>query len=411
MVVTRIGTYGQNMALRDNALRQQDQLFDLNRQVSSGHVSHNYKGLAGDITRLNSSKSLQTTKTGYQKNIDFVELRTERYEFAMDSMHKSVDEMRKQVLTSMSAHNAEGLMASVNSNYSLMAQLVNTQENGQYVFSGSRTDVPPWNENFKYPESFLETKGAFANNGETLQGEPTAVTSTAKGNAGYTLDMTNCNLTEKNVGSIIKISFDGQMVTAQVDSVASARTIEISHTHPELSDLTIAAGTAINGGEIYKSVEDIVAKNIVGNNKLKAINIDDGVRLEYGVTAEPLITGAMQALGRLVQYGNENNTNFAKSNPLKESQRRFLQTQLDDLATSMGKISIEETKNGLNQNILEDTKKRHKDELVYIKKVISEIQDVDVAKAVSGVKLAELAVKASFSSLSRVSNLTLLDFM
>lgn len=407
MVLTRIGTLGQNTALQTDSLRQQDKLFEYQRQVSSGYVSQDYKGLAPDIMTLNSSKSLKTTKEGYQGNIQFIELRTERYRFAMDSMHTATDTLRTQVLHSMSAYDATDLMSSVQSNYSLVAQLVNTEENGQQIFSGSRTDVKPWNEDFIYPDSFKDSVGDFAATGETVTNITT--TQTASASPVYTLTMTGSNVTDNDVGAITEINFGGTMVTAQIMSRTSATEITISYTDPELDDLNIAAGTAIDGGTIYDRVEDIVTANLKGNSNLKSLNIDDGVNLEYGIEAEPLISDAMKAIGRLVQY--DNLSDFANSSPLSNSQRNFMQSQLDDFVTGITSISTEQTKNGLNQQILEDTDQRHQDELTYIEEVISGIEDVDLAEAISNLQLAELSLQASFSTLSRVNTTTLLNFI
>lgn len=410
MVLTRIGTLGINTALRQDALRQQDRMFEVQRQVSSGYVSHDYKGLATEIMTLNSNKSLRTTKEQYSFNIEFINLRTERYRFAMDSMHDSVDNTRTQLLNNLSTYDATDMMTSVRSSYQLMSQLINTEENGQQIFGGSRTDAKPWNENFIYPDDFkVEANAQFVTAGTTIN--TITEVPTASASPLYTINMTNpTTLTENDVGAVVQIDIAGTTYSAQVASFTDNQNFQLTYTHPEFRDAPIANGDAVNaGGKVFDRVADIVADNLRSNGNLKSINIDDGVNIEYGINADPLITDFFSAVGRLVQYDDA--ANFAGSRPMDNSQRNFVQSQLASLETAIDRISSEQTKNGLNQNILDDTQERHDDEMVYISQVISEIEDVDVAQAVSELQLAELSLQASFSTLARVGNTTLLNFL
>ena len=406
MVFSRVSTLGQSSQLLIDSLRQQGRQFEFQRQVSSGTVSDDYKGLARDVLTLNATKSTQAAKTQYVQNIEFATLRTQRYQFAMDSLDEGVDLLRTTALNVNSAYDGSALMTTVRSVYELTTQLVNTQESGRYLFSGTRTDTAPWNEDFVYPDGFLQTDGAFAGAGVDLTG----VTPAAGQTETYDLTFSaNTNITAEDVGSVVEINVGGTTVSAVVTAFTDAQNLQITNPQPEAAISDATTPVTVAGGVVYQDLDTIFNQNYQGNDEIVSLNIDEGQTINYGVTGSSVSERFLKTIGRIVQY--DNNADYTNTKPLAEAQRQFLVDQLSEMVASIDDIGAEQTKNGLNGQLMDDTKERLEDEQTFLEELESSIEDVNAPEAISNLNLSDTALRASFQVLSRVQSIQLLDFI
>ncbi len=170
---------------------------------------------------------------------------------------------------------------------------------------------------------------------------------------------------------------------------------------------------------------------VFANNNVKpAADIDQNLKLTYGVLAADVATNIVQALRRIMQFDAGNTptdaagvatgpagAQFPISQPLTTAQRDFLIQELTpnastpNVTNAIDTLSEAVAANGVNQKTLEDTQDRHQKSLLFIKIFISDIEDVDVAEAISRLNLDQLALEASFRVYGELTRLTILDFI
>ena len=168
-----------------------------------------------------------------------------------------------------------------------------------------------------------------------------------------------------------------------------------------------------------------VASVFVNNTIKPAAEVDQNLTLTYGVLANDVAADLVQALRRLMQFDAGNNPTdtgntgtgetsdgpFPITQPLTANQRDFLIKELATASKAFDTLNQAVAANGVNQKTLEETQDRHQKSLLFIKIFISDIEDVDVAEAISRLNLDQLALEASFRVYGELTRLTILDFI
>jgi flagellar hook-associated protein 3 FlgL len=150
--------------------------------------------------------------------------------------------------------------------------------------------------------------------------------------------------------------------------------------------------------------------DVFENNDIKtAARVDDSQVIEYGVLASEAGQALFQAIRDIAAF------NAGPSGPiagtLTQAQRDFLTGQIQAVITAHEGINLETAKNGLKQNEVDTALERHETSKIVIKSFISDIEDVDLAEAVSRLNRTQVAAQASARVLSEVNQLTLLNFL
>lgn len=152
------------------------------------------------------------------------------------------------------------------------------------------------------------------------------------------------------------------------------------------------------------------ADDLFVNNSLKAsAQIDDHASVEYGVLADELGGNLFAAIKRIAEFNAGPNGPFADT--LTPAQKTYLESELATLRTISQGIESEVASNGLKLAEIDTTIDRHKTGDIFIKGLISDIEDVDLAEAVSRLNNDQLAVEASTRVLAQLGRLSLLDFI
>lgn len=146
------------------------------------------------------------------------------------------------------------------------------------------------------------------------------------------------------------------------------------------------------------------------NNSQKLVaQIDDGVGLQYGILASDVAGPLMDVLKAFADF------NAGPSGPingkLTATQKAFIQTQLANLDSARQTILNTQVENGVRQQRLDNVMQQHEATNLVVTGFISDIEDVDMAKAVTNLNNDQVALQASYQIMSRLSQLTLLNFL
>lgn len=324
--MTRVSTFSQNTVLLRETLRNEERLFRDQKQIASGLKTDEYRGIARDIGTLGVTKTIKSRLDQFKESNLDMERRLNIYDVTLRSLSDAAQELRLEVTKAISLDSGVGLRTNIDLIFDRVVSLLNTKDNGRFIFGGTRTDVAPVN----------------INNPNQLE-DPAVVTSIAG-------------------------IFDNNQIVRQTE-------------------------------------------------------IDEDLTLDYGVLADSVAADVLQGLRRIMQYDAGNNpTDTANvqtgeisdgpfGNPISTAQKTFLIGELAALDAAFDTLNEATARNGVNQATLEDTQERQDKNLTFVRIFISDIEDVNAAEAISQLNLDQLALDASFQVYSRLTQLSLVDFL
>lgn len=135
--------------------------------------------------------------------------------------------------------------------------------------------------------------------------------------------------------------------------------------------------------------------------------IADGVSLEFGLLASDLATDIFDELRTL--YDQHVLTPF--EGEVDATQFSFLQNQLQSLTAAIDNLRRDHVSNGLAFERLEVIDQQHKDSVVFLETFIADLEDVNIAEAVTRLNNDQVALEASYQAISSLNQLTLLRFL
>ncbi|WP_417457470.1 flagellin [Kordiimonas sp.] len=151
-----------------------------------------------------------------------------------------------------------------------------------------------------------------------------------------------------------------------------------------------------------------VAEAFDNGNVAFEARIADGVDLEFGLLADDVAGGIFQEMLDLYDF-DVNTEEF--QGELSQAQFTFLQGQLASLDTAIDNLRQIHVSNGLAYERLEVVDDQHADTAVFLETFISDLEDVDIAEAVTRLNNDQVALEASYRAIGSLSQLSLLNFL
>lgn len=140
-----------------------------------------------------------------------------------------------------------------------------------------------------------------------------------------------------------------------------------------------------------------------------AAQVNDTFTMDYGVLADQAGQPLFAAIKRIAEFNAGGAGPFSPQ--LTEAQRNFLLGELPGMIQIIDQMQLEVARVGTDQKVLEEVRDRHQETLNFTKVFISDIEDADMAVAVSNFNQDRLALEGSFRVLAQISRLSLLDFI
>ncbi len=307
--MTRVSTAGQSQILIQSMLRNQTRTFDDQLQITTGKRAQDFGDLGNDAVTALGARAFRDRTGTFRDVIKTVEGRLSANDVQVGGLLDIARDMRQELLTFVAQDQALSFDEVLQSAFGAISSALNTKIGGQFIFAGSKTDVPP--------------------------------------------------------------------VTSD-----------------QISDLI----AAVAAGDL-----------IVNDNKPAVARISDGVELQFGLLASDIATPLFESIKRLAEF--DAGVNGPLDGPLTAVQRAFLETELalmDQAVDTAQKFQVE---NGLRQNRILAIDQQHSDTEGFLEIFISEVEDVNLAEAISRLNLDETALEASFRTFGALANLNLLRFI
>ena len=146
--MTRISSLASNTLLVNQLLKVQSRLFDLETQVSSEKVSQDYKGIAIDSQRLISVENASSSLSKFIDNNNQMNTRLSIVDSALTGIRELIDDFRKNLDIYAAGATKDSTQVSTIQDAAFRSlksieDLLNTEIDGRFLFSGSRVDTEP----------------------------------------------------------------------------------------------------------------------------------------------------------------------------------------------------------------------------------------------------------------------------
>ena len=141
--MTRISTFGQAQILLQDVLRNEGRVFDGQRKITSGVEHKDYKGFAIDVTTLAGAKDLKGRAESFLHDNDQVMRRLDWYDLNLKALRDIAQGLRDDVLAAVNGNTGVALRQKVDDYWQSAVSLLDSRDNGRYIFSGTLTDESP----------------------------------------------------------------------------------------------------------------------------------------------------------------------------------------------------------------------------------------------------------------------------
>lgn len=154
MAITRISTYNTYNHTMENAVGVQGRLFELQKQISSGFKTNQFKGLFGEIEAFTSLDDKMKRSEEYLKNNSILSSRIGIMDNTISNVIDTVAEVRNIVILRRNGTAAGnmGFEGQLEQLWTTIAGQLNINLQGRFLFGGIRTDQPPVSND--YPTLF-----------------------------------------------------------------------------------------------------------------------------------------------------------------------------------------------------------------------------------------------------------------
>ena len=143
--LTRVSTYGLHQRTLGDVTQLQSRLADLQNQVSSGQKSKTFQGLNTNTeTFVQLDAKLMKTQTLIDGNTRIIS-RLQTMEVSMDQIINIADDFQDLTVAARNPASADDVQFEIlaRSMLETIAGQLNVSVEGRYLFSGSKTNVPP----------------------------------------------------------------------------------------------------------------------------------------------------------------------------------------------------------------------------------------------------------------------------
>ena len=408
-MVSRVATYTNHTLLSDLAIRNAAKVTDLQNQASSGYKSRDYAGIADSAQRLLNLEGEYTRTEQYLRNTTQAKLRLQSMETAVDSMLEIATQMKTLLIQASSAQQADdvNIMDEAEQALQQIANLLNTNLDGRYLFAGGRSEDPAVDiDKIGAPDNYMSDIDVALTGTTTLAalgvttGQLQIVSTDVDGNSVTTnvnynaatddiddiLDAINSVTTNGAIASLRGFGGEGNPLL-NIENVGNGT---ITITESGAGDFLTKLGME----KIPNPRPD--ADYYDGDKQILEVRVDEQYNVSYGILADnPAFQKLIQGLG--IAAGTEDQDAMTVA-------IGFINEAINDLPNVQGQI-------GLDIANVERFETRHQDFKVFAAQAISDIETVDVPLTLAELSQYETALQASFIAISRASDLSLANYL
>jgi hypothetical protein len=206
-MTTRISTYAADQYNTQLVLQLKQQLNDLLTQVTSGKKSTNYEGISQQAQQAIDLGDQTSSVGNYLTNNTLVGIKLNAMQSVYSSVNTTMQNFQQELQnfinngSQMTPENIQSLQQQAFQSMQDMEYYLNTQVDGQYIFSGTATSTPPVDVGFNSLSQFQNAYDGYTTSYGTTSSADLTQAQTAVTNTGsITFNSANDTLTAANAG-------------------------------------------------------------------------------------------------------------------------------------------------------------------------------------------------------------------
>ncbi len=214
---------------------------------------------------------------------------------------------------------------------------------------------------------------------------------------------------------------------ALLNAISQEETLTLNETLGQsFTSMVSALNTSIGGVHIFsgsrsdvkpvtgKSISDLVAATSVSDlfqndQRRPSAKIGQNTTMEYGILADEAGKEVFQVFKNIADF------NAGSSGPLSgklnATKISFLKGELANMDKAIENMRVLVARNGTRQNNVDSFISQNQSQEAFLKVFISDIEDVNVAEAITRLNNDKTALEASFKITSQLNGLSLLKFL
>jgi len=407
-MVTRVATYTSHTLLSNLALKNASKVADLNTQASSGYKSREYSGIAESTQRLLNLEAEYTRTDQYLRNATQAKLRLQSMETAVDEMTSVAVKMKTLLIQALSANQSDDVNLDNEATQAMqqIAGLLNSNLDGRFLFAGGRSDQPAVDIDKIYPADNYASGDTAISAADTL-----ASLGVTDGTIEIVSSDSDGNTLTTNIPYVAATTTIGDLIDTINGNTANGATSSLrpisSGGSPRLNIENVGNGSItlneIGGGNILEALGLTKIPNprndtayYSGDQQILSTRVDKNYDISYGILADaPAFQSLIQGLG--IAAGTTDQEALGQA-------LDHINDAIENLPNIQGKI-------GLDIANLERFEGSHADFKVFASQAIADIEGVDIPLTLVELAQHETALNASFMTISRSSELSLVNYL
>jgi flagellar hook-associated protein 3 FlgL len=198
-----------------------------------------------------------------------------------------------------------------------------------------------------------------------------------------------------------------------MDVVSEAFSSIVASLNTDIGGIHIFSGGRSDIEPVTSSkLSDLVAAatpaDLFQNDQRKAIaKISTNTNMEYGLLADNVGSGIFAAIKNIADFDNVTPI----SGDLSVAQRAFLESQLAVFDSAIDDLQIIISNNGTRYSRVTDLLQEHNEQETFMRIFVSDIEDVNMAEAITRVNNDQIALDVSYKLTSELARTSLLNFI
>ncbi len=396
--MTRVAFFAHHNLSLFHALNTQSRLSDLNIQLATGKKAQNYAGISKDVGRLVGLEITRARTEQFIKNIDRADQRLELMDLAAANVEEIGRELRTTLETALSGPDAlSGTLPTVASNMRLLVtEALNSRDGDRFLFGGTRSDRAP-----------VDLSGAGYTPVRLIKSDGTTVDQTFY--QSYYTDVLGNTLPFAQTTFYQQIYFDknGSLPTGPLPGDLNNPTLtEFVAEDPNLWQYYV---DRLNSTQMLTTPKTDYYQ---GNQQAQSVRTDDNSTLSYDVRADQLafqqLITALDAVANLPTGSSSNQFEKALIQKARDMVNLVLEAGPSDSLSSIERLRTTLTNPRETMKFARD---RHENLSTYAEGLAVDIEGIDQAEVIVKLQEDQLTLQASFTSLSRLQQLSLVNFI
>lgn len=203
---------------------------------------------------------------------------------------------------------------------------------------------------------------------------------------------------------------DGLMTTVKSIFEQTAALMNSKFDGEYLYSGSLTDTASVSGTNISDLTSAVAASDLFQNNQLtKSVRIDTNLTVQVGILVEDIVGPLFDRLKAIADF--DAGGSGPLTGKLTQAQQAFLTGELAALSQTAKDTIAVTGDNGRRIAETKDALERHEATDVFVKSLISDIEDVDIAEAITRLNADQVAIEATLSLLAQLSDLSLLDFL